>query len=128
MSIGKSIIGALVIILVLAACGQKSPEQLFIDQEHDEIMKIHDDVMPRLSDIHKLRKRLKKDEALKESPLVDVLESADDAMMEWMHAYDKPSPSDPNYEGYLADQKIKITQVSKMMLSAISQAENKLGS
>jgi len=115
-----------VLSILTCSCKEKSPEQLFIEEQHDEIMVIHDEVMPKMSKIHQLRKALKKSDMQNAALLVKSLDEADDMMMEWMYAYDKPSSTDDNYEGYLAEQKIEIIKVREAMLEAITQSSKAL--
>src|SRR5262245_34128266 len=98
------------LVVILAACGQKSHEH-----EHDhgdgheqteaghnqvlyeEVMKIHDKVMPKMEDIYKLKRELQK--KIEDTPamaaekkkeleaLIAKLDSADHSMMTWMHEF-----------------------------------------
>src|SRR6218665_886472 len=69
--------------LSLAACGQKSHDHEGHDHDHDhdhsheaasspnetlqeEVMKVHDEVMPKMNDIYKIKQELKK--KLEEAP------------------------------------------------------------
>ena len=45
------------IILLLWGCGQESKDNQAL---YDEVMKVHDEVMPKMNDIYKLREQLKK--------------------------------------------------------------------
>ena len=112
--------------MIHTGCKEKSAEAIYISEQHDKIMVIHDDVMPKMSDIYKLKKKIKKDENLKESHLLDSLEYAEEVMMEWMHDYDKPSVSDPNYEEYLQQQMKAVTEVRDVMLRIIDKSEKVL--
>ncbi len=112
--------------MIHSGCKEKSPEAIYISEQHDKIMVVHDDVMPKMSDIYKLKKKMKKDDALRESHLIDSLEYAEEVMMEWMHDYDKPSDSDPNYEVYLNQQMEAVTEVRDVMLRIINKSEKAL--
>lgn len=102
-------------------------------QLFDEVMKIHDDVMPKMSDIHKLKKSLRstlKNEQLTDSLktsvilLIKDLDTADDGMMDWMAEFKPPSDTAPNEEimQYLTAEKGKISSVSDDMLRSIKNA------
>lgn len=115
------------ILLFSCKSGEKTP----IDIQHNEVMAIHDEVMPKMRDIYKLKKRLKKSpqkdlEVVQNS--ISQLEKADDAMMDWMADYKKPKGDDPNALNYLASEMNKIEIVKSTMLIAISNAENILAS
>jgi len=97
-----------------------------ISQQHDAVMEIHDEVMPKMRDIYKLKKRLKKsDHADTElfQNAITQLETADKAMMDWMRAYQKPKEGDSNALNYLSDQMDKVQIVKSMMLNSILQGE-----
>lgn len=115
----------LTIVIFIFACKNKisTPESRL----YDHVMAVHDEVMPKMSDIYKARKKLKKidipDLESRKNELIQELEMADEAMMEWMRQFDKPTSEniDENM-AYLQDEKIKIEQVSVQMLKAIEQA------
>ena len=109
-----------------SGCKEKGVEALFIEDQHDQIMVIHDDVMPKMRDIYNLKKKMKKDANLKESPLLDSLEYADELMMQWMHDYKRPSAKDADYEAYLSTQMDEIKEVRDAMLRIIDKSETAL--
>ncbi len=112
------------VLFLCSSCKDSSPEGKEIQQLHEEVMVIHDDVMPKMRDIYKLRKALlKHDDQSEVEHLISALENADDAMMDWMADYKKPKASDPGYQQYLANEKVLIAGVRDQMLSAISDAE-----
>jgi hypothetical protein len=95
-----------------------------INKKHSEVMLIHDEVMPKMKDIHSLKKKLKAKES--DPSALDIirrLDQADEAMMDWMATYHKPSANDTTALGYLADQLIKIKEVKLLMESEISNAQ-----
>lgn len=124
--------GLAILLLTMIGCTPKesTPTSLL----HDEVMAIHDEVMPKMKDIHQMKKRLREvakeypDETISEDiqQLIAKLEKADEAMMDWMAAYKKPSKDDKGAVPYLTDQKEKITLVKKQMLEAIEEAKNRL--
>lgn len=114
-----------------------------LDAETQEMLAIHDSIMPQMDKIMDLKKQLgnnvktmdslikikpnseltkRKDEAQK---LHGQLESADKAMMGWMHAfkYDSlKSLEQTEASAYVADQKKKIENVSELMTKSIVDA------
>jgi len=86
--------------------------------------------MPKIGNIRKLSKTIRKSENMEDSVFVEMntrLQQEDDAMMNWMQQYKKPNFK--NYEvakAYLLDQKIKIEKVRNGMLKVIDDAENLL--
>lgn len=102
------------------------------------VMALHDSVMPRMSDIMRLKKAVSAklatnvSAAEKERGLAikTRLESADNAMMDWMHGYngdtlarlDKAQAAE-----YLNAEKRKIEQVRERMQQSIAEAEAFVG-
>jgi hypothetical protein len=99
-------------------------------------MEIHDEVMPKMDDIYKLKEDLKKqltnapnmvDEKKKEiEALILELDSASESMMVWMRNFN-PLPDSLGEEKarkYLEEQKKKVEKVKEDMLDAIEKAKN----
>lgn len=121
------IIAISLLIISFLQCKPLTPEQIEINKRHDEIMVIHDEVMPLMKDIYKLKKELKNSSQSEETKdLILSLEEADEAMMDWMAGYDKPSTSDSNYKAYLDQQMIDVKKMQDVMLSSIDNAKKYL--
>lgn len=115
----------LISVFMCAACNDGAPPEVKTLQE--EAMRIHDDVMPKMSNINKTRRKLKG--LLKENPersdellkAIKDLESADEAMMNWMAAYKKYNKLDPGIQAtdYYKEEIKRITMVRLLMLSAL---------
>jgi hypothetical protein len=120
---------AIILVTLFMSCESKDKE---IETLKTETMAVHDEVMPKMDDIMKLKKSLKEiedstaqDEIMK---LVIALEESDKAMMNWMRNYD------PKMEGmtddekieYLKNKKASIEKVSEQMKSSISASESYL--
>jgi len=116
--------------LVLIGCKQSTPKEKELKALHKTVMSIHDDVMPKISNIRKLNKTItehKNSEKQEFENMAKRLEQEDDAMMEWMHQYKKPGFNDyDKAKSYLLAQKIKIEKVRNGMLSVIDDAEKLL--
>ncbi|WMN12956.1 hypothetical protein QYS49_35090 [Marivirga salinae] len=123
----------LVLIAVLViSCESKEKE---VEKLKSETIAVHDEVMPKMDDIMKLKKSLreKKDSISTEGnqtieELISSLEESDNAMMNWMRNYD-PQMKDMSEDekiDYLNDQKSSIEKVSKQMKNSISEAERYL--
>jgi hypothetical protein len=132
-TIMKKIFLAISIITTLAAC-QKNGE----DKQKvmiDEVMAIHDEVMPKMDDIMTLKSSL--DSAIKVSPdsvkakqLYSALDSADNQMMDWMQAYNPDQvkgKSEEEVTKYYADEKAKISSVKELTNKSIEEAKGFLG-
>ena len=120
-----------VVLSLVWSCGEKKQDNQAL---YDEVMKVHDEVMPKMDDIYKLKQELKKQ--ISDTPdLVDEkrrtieatilkLDSASEAMMVWMRNFN-PLPDSLGEEKareYLEDQQEKIEKVKDEMLDAINKA------
>jgi hypothetical protein len=119
-------------ILTLAwSCGQKTRDNQAL---YDEVMKVHDEVMPKMDDIYKLKQELKKQMAdsstltTEKKKTIEAtilkLDSASENMMVWMRNFN-PLPDSLGEEKareYLEDQKVKVEKVKEDMLQAIEEA------
>lgn len=110
----------------------KTPSDVLLE----EVMKIHDDVMPKVKDIHRLKKQLEiqltaTNEGVDKKEIqavYDQLEAADNSMWDWMKNYRQPDKDTPQEEiiSYLKKEKVSISKVSKDMLSSIAAGEKLL--
>lgn len=135
-------IGVFFVALAMSACGAGKAEKEQKQQEAlaKEVIGIHDEVMPRMGELVKLRKQVKEklnvwtaDSTVDHSAhiqqatqVVADLDAADKAMMDWMHEY---NGGQGLYEHelimtYLNDEKVKITAVKEHMNSAMDEAQN----
>jgi hypothetical protein len=102
---------------------------------YEEVMAVHDEVMPKMNDIYKLKEGLKKQiaetpdmAAAKKKEMESViiqLDSASESMMVWMRNFD-PIPDSLGVEKarqYLEEQKAAVEEVKEDMLDAIEEAE-----
>lgn len=136
----------ILLMVVLAACGkpgtqsgndentegmESNPNQALYDQ----VMNVHDEVMPKMEDIYKIKSQLQ--EKIANSPdlvkerkesleaMILNLDSASNAMMDWMHQFD-PLPDTIDEEqarAYLESQMEKIKAVKEKMNTALEQAK-----
>ena len=117
----------LFISILFAQCagGSKNSE---IETLHDQVMEIHDEVMPKMRDINQMKKKVRKlsstlDEAIIQQHL-NHLDEADEKMMSWMAQYKKPGAQDvAAAKAYLSEQMILVKDVKDSMLKAISDAQ-----
>lgn len=98
---------------------------------YEEVMAIHDQVMPEMTTIHNLKKDLK---ALEKPETKDIilaqvkgLNDADEAMMTWMAAFKVPEDKTQD-EAYLLLEKEKIKQVSVLMYASMESAKKMIDS
>ena len=115
----------LFISLVLFSCGHKGDKN---DPLYKEVMAIHDEVMPKLSTIHKLKKQLKKTENATEKEVLDLilnLDKADEAMMVWMEEFDPPADG-PERKTYLTKELTSVSVMADKINNSIKAAKSYL--
>ena len=145
MSIKKLIFPILSLLLILSSCTNTDQKPATdssttappkIDEAYKSVMAVHDEVMPEMGTIHRLRKQMgekmsnenstpeDKDLATK---MVDRLDAADEGMMSWMAEFKMPKEGTEEAKlEYLKDQQLKVDKVSKDMFSAIADAKKLL--
>jgi hypothetical protein len=123
-------------LLVLWGCtgdGSKSVSATDITALEAEVIKIHDDVMPKMSDIARLMEILEKEsgnivlDSTTHNEIGDamrLLQEGDSLMWEWMHNYRLPEnvTADSLYD-YLEGEKQRMTKVRDVMEAGIKNAE-----
>ena len=130
----KSVTLLCFVLAAFTSCEKKGNQQLY-----DEVMAIHDEVMPKMDDIRRYKKDFQAEiannsnitEARKtqlESSIV-MLDSAGDGMMKWMRAFDPIADSEGEEKAreYLEDQKNRINKVKEDMLKALEEAKKLKG-
>jgi predicted transcriptional regulator len=122
-------------LMYFASCG--GPNQAELDQQQQEweaVMAIHDEVMPKISEMNQISRELKKVEE-RETELFETyqdrilgskqkLEDAEEAMFSWMNEIKQLDKlrADKSHEeilAYLAEEKVKITAVKEAMLESL---------
>jgi hypothetical protein len=133
------ILKTMMLLFVLFSCGGSSnPAFEQEDALRNEVFAIHDEVMPKMSDIVRLKGNLVefKTDAANEAEVKGALiqlEKAEDAMMSWMNNFKAPEKmrdlkSHDEIMGYLQSQKEEIAKVRDSMNGSISTAERILSS
>jgi hypothetical protein len=135
----------LFVIAILANCSNNkgqdeadaSAEQGDTGLEAD-VNRIHDEVMPRMGELYKLKKKLQqRDTAASTTPAektkinaaIQKLDSAYEGMMNWMHQF-KPEEhqvEEKEAREYLEGELEKIKKVKKDMLAAIETGRTLVG-
>lgn len=134
--------------IITFSCGQKSHEHDEHDHSagdaveesgnkalYDEVMKVHDEVMPKMNDIYKIKEQLKNqiantpdmvDEKEKEIEAVILkLDSASEGMMIWMRNFN-PLPDslgEDQAKEYLENEMEKVKKVKEDVLEALEKAK-----
>ncbi len=126
----KKFFYASVLLALMAACGNNTETERATNLE-EEVMAIHDSIMPKTDSIMSLKQLLKNREVeIKEGDsamvkkAIEKLNSANEAMMQWMRQYDQPSDTleQSKKKTYLKEQKAKIKKVKNKMLKSIEKA------
>jgi peptidoglycan hydrolase CwlO-like protein len=138
------IVGSFFIIL---SCGKTTEHK---DHDHDgmdngedpnqalyeQVMDIHDEVMPKMEDIFKLKKELQDkiantpgmvaDQKKELENMILTLDSSNNAMMDWMHNF-SPLPDSANQEAareYLENEMERIKQVRDRTNETLEKARS----
>jgi len=139
---------AFALLLLASACSKSDKHQGGHEGESDnatdnpnealyhQVMDIHDEVMPKMDDLYKLKRDLQ--EKIESTPdlvaeekknmenRIAHLDSASQLMMEWMHQFN-PLPDSSDQEEareYLESEMEKIKKVKDAMLEAIEKEKN----
>jgi hypothetical protein len=135
-------------LILFAGCGKSAHEHHDSEEEspinnpnqalYDQVMDIHDDVMPKSDEIYQLKKEIKEKidnpnlEPSKKKQLEQIaaeLDSADHSMMDWMHKF-KPLPDSANQElarEYLENEMERIKNVRELINGSLQKAKEELG-
>jgi hypothetical protein len=141
---------ALTLCTAILGCQQKTADE---HHEHDateedviensenqalynEVMKIHDEVMPKMNDIHTLKQDLKKKiedtpnlpqaERIKLDATIARLDSAGECMMVWMREFEPLADSlvgEEKAREYLENEMERVKKVRENILSALEEAK-----
>ncbi len=105
----------------------------------DQVMAVHDEVMPKMADITKLTAELRAVKAtIKENPdgkmvspdgleeLMGSLKLAEQGMWDWMKAYSdtKPTLKEDQLNSFYENQLITINKIKEDMLTSIEKGQN----
>jgi archaellum component FlaC len=140
----------LVMLVMIWSCGQKSNDDHHDHEGHemeeggnqalyDEVMKVHDEVMPKMDDIYKLKGQLKEkidntpgmaaDKKKEIESIILRLDSASEGMMVWMRKFN-PLPDSLGEEQakeYLEGEMEKIKKVREDVRKALEDAVAQAG-
>lgn len=104
---------------------EKSP----IEIAWDEVMVVHDEVMPKMSELSRLKKQLRQD-SMKHAELIATITKAEDGMWDWMHQLTPlktiKTMSEAEAKATLDQEMASITEVKRLMLESIETANQEL--
>ncbi len=106
---------------------------------YDQVMDVHDEVMPKSDQLYQLKKELKDkiantpdlaaDKKKELDQIIAELDSADHSMMDWMHKFN-PLPDSADHEKareYLENEMEKIKKVRELINGSIQKAKDEVG-
>lgn len=145
----KGLLTILIAIVIAWSCKEKSgnddhannngSEEDVVASEnqklYEEVMNVHNEVMPKMDDIHRKKEELKNkiantpDMTLEKRMTIDAtiakLDSAGESMMAWMRQFN-PVPDSAGEEKarmYLEGEMVKVKKVRENILQALKKAE-----
>lgn len=128
----KLIVKLMVIVLMgaITSCAEKEKSL------YDQVMDIHDEVMPKMNDIYKMRKALK--DSLANTPdmsektkqeitqTILTLDSAGNSMMVWMREFNPPDQKDEEaFKKYMESELVKVKKMREDVMKALKAIESK---
>jgi len=133
----------LILTALLYSCGnsQKNSSEKLEKDLYDEVIGIHDEVMPKMSTLLALENDLKEkiqevdtsgtnsaEEIKKLNDQISQLQVVDEAMMQWMRNFqvDQEGWSHDSVMTYMEQEKKSISQVRDQMLEVINSSEKLL--
>lgn len=129
--------------LFIIGCNQSAKQQAEEQLLWDQVMAVHDEVMPKMSEINQISRDLRTKLEATDSTLVDqreqmmvgirALEQADEGMMTWMAAIEPLDElrEDKTHEqimAYLQEEQQKVAKVKEDMLTSIEEGKKLLNS
>ncbi len=106
---------------------------------YDQVMDVHNEVMPKSDQLYQLKKELQdkiaqtpalsQDKKKQLHQIISELDSADRSMMDWMHKF-KPLPDSANQESareYLENEMEKIKKVRDLINGSLQKAKEEVG-
>ncbi|WP_436517606.1 hypothetical protein [Ekhidna sp. To15] len=123
------------LIATLMACGPSKKEEL--QTLKDEVLAIHDEVMPKMGELRKTRKGLEaladslmatdSTQAIKISSLAADISAANEGMMQWMRAFEPEfEGTDEEIQKYLEEQKVAVQKVKDDMNESLESGKKAL--
>ena len=146
----KNLAKYLFIVVILAVgCGKSSHHEHNDEKDdstdspnqalYNQVMDIHDQVMPKSDEIYSLKKKLQDkiagspemaaEQKKKFNDMIAELDSADHSMMDWMHKFN-PLPDSANQElarEYLENEMERIKKVRELVETSVQKAKEEVG-
>lgn len=126
-----------------AESGNLSPEQQKVSDLEEQVIEVHDEVMPRMGTLVSLKEQLEseniklesseqagaQDQVIVNSLVMENLDTAHESMMDWMRNFQGVDlGGDPNANlEYLQEELDNINMIKQQVEDAIAAAEETLG-
>jgi hypothetical protein len=130
----------LLAVTFILSCKSKDPEQEAVEADtektvseimDEKIMDIHDEVMPRMGQLYREKKRLSQkldsvsvEQKEKIQLTIQELDSAMDGMNIWMRQYKPDSADVERAQEYFDNQMKKVSKVKDDILESLEDASN----
>lgn len=117
------------LVIISAACSKKQENQVSEKPLYDQVMEIHDEVMPSMGELNRLKRELKDklaaateltpEERAALEQTIQKVESASDGMMIWMREFNPEDYEGDALQQYLEGEMIRVQKVKKDILEAL---------
>lgn len=131
------------LLMVASACNQKKDDHHHTDDEvsssgnealYDEVMAVHDEVMPKMNDLHKAKTSLQTrlelpgvadDEKQEIQQKIARIDSASESMMVWMRQFQPVSESagEDSARAYLEKELVKVKKVRENIYQTLESVQ-----
>lgn len=125
----KQIWLVLLVFGLMFSCQQPEKPSL-----RDQVMTVHDEVMPKMGELQKAQKSFQQladslaadsAQSARYRELADQMEVANQSMWDWMHQFNRNMEgSDEEVQAYMEEQLQAIEQVRTTMLQALATADS----
>lgn len=120
----------IVLFTALLGCGKTQEKPLY-----DQVMDIHDEVMPKMGDIYKLKKSFRdsiantadmtEEKKAEIEQLIQQLDSANSSMMVWMREFNPPDQKDKEaFQKYMESELVKVKKMREDVYKALEAAKD----
>ena len=118
----------IVLVCFLFAC-EKAEKPLY-----DQVMDIHDEVMPKMNDLYKLKKQLRdsiantsdmpEERKVEFGQTILLLDSTSTFMMVWMREFNPPDQKDKEaFQKYMASELVKVKKMREDVMRALEKTQ-----
>jgi hypothetical protein len=115
-----------ILAIAIVSCGDDTNKKLY-----NQVMDVHDEVMPKMEDLYNMKKELvaklqdstsvSMDERAEIQSRISHIDSVGDMMMDWMHGFNPPEESADKEQtkAYLESEMEKVQKVKEAILQTL---------